>query len=64
VRLPYTPTCEVVLCRDEKSQHKNKAIRILQARLLEAERDKQNVEISGQRKSRAGTGERIFRRRP
>ncbi|MCC7343858.1 MAG: peptide chain release factor 1, partial [Deltaproteobacteria bacterium] len=44
----------------EKSQHKNKAkaLRILQARLLEAERDKQNAEISSQRKSMVGTGER------
>jgi len=60
VRLTYIPTGEVVICRDEKSQHKNKAkaLRILQARLLEAEREKQNAEISSQRKSMVGTGER------
>ncbi|MCE9624626.1 MAG: peptide chain release factor 1 [Deltaproteobacteria bacterium] len=60
VRLTYIPTGEVVICRDEKSQHKNKAkaLRILQARLLEAERAKQEAEISSQRKSMVGTGER------
>lgn len=60
VRLTYIPTGEVVICRDEKSQHKNraKALKILQARLLEAERAKQDAEISSQRKSMVGSGER------
>ena len=60
VRLTYIPTGEVVVCRDEKSQHKNraKALKILQARLLEAERAKQDQAISSQRKSMVGSGER------
>jgi peptide chain release factor 1 len=60
VRLTYIPTGEVVICRDEKSQHKNraKALKILQARLLEAERAKQDAEISSQRKSMVGSGDR------
>ncbi len=60
VRLTYIPTGEVVICRDEKSQHKNraKALKILQARLFEAERAKQDAEISSQRKSMVGSGDR------
>ena len=60
VRLTHLPSGEVVICRDEKSQHKNraKALKILQARLLEAEREKQDAAISNQRKSMVGSGER------
>jgi len=60
VRLTHLPTGEVVSCRDEKSQHKNKAkaLKILQARLLEKERAKQEQELSTQRKSMVGSGER------
>lgn len=60
VRLTHIPTGEVVSCRDEKSQHKNKAkaLRILQARLLEKERARQEQELSTQRKSMVGSGER------
>jgi len=60
VRLTYIPTGMVVTCQDEKSQHKNKAkaMRILRARVLEALQAEQDGEISEQRRSQVGTGER------
>ena len=60
VRLTYIPTGEVVICRDEKSQHKNraKAMKVLQARLLEQEREKQDQAITSQRRSMVGSGDR------
>ncbi len=60
VRITHLPSGQVVSCRDEKSQHKNraKAMKILKARLLEAEREKQDAAISSQRKSMVGSGDR------
>jgi len=60
VRLTHLPTGMVVICRDEKSQHKNraKALKVLQARLLEMEREKQDQAISSQRRSMVGSGDR------
>jgi peptide chain release factor 1 len=60
VRLTHLPTGMVVICRDEKSQHKNraKALKVLQARLLEAEREKQDHALSSQRRSMVGSGDR------
>jgi peptide chain release factor 1 len=60
VRLTHLPTGIVVICRDEKSQHKNraKALKVLQARLLEMEREKQDREITSQRRSMVGSGDR------
>lgn len=60
VRITHVPTGVVVVCQDEKSQHKNKAkaMKILKARLYEAERKAQEKELSVQRKSMVGTGER------
>ncbi|HUJ76680.1 MAG TPA: peptide chain release factor-like protein, partial [bacterium] len=50
----------VVHCQDEKSQHKNraKALRILRARLFEAEEERKHAERAQARKSQIGTGER------
>lgn len=60
VRITHLPTLTVVVCRDEKSQHKNKAkaMKVLKSRILEAERDKQNQEISDNRRLQIGTGDR------
>jgi len=60
VRLTFLPTGMVVTCQDEKSQHKNKtkAMRILRTRLLEERQAEQDKEISQNRRSQVGTGER------
>ena len=60
VRITHLPTGVVVTCQDERSQLKNraKAMRTLRARIVEAEREKQDAEIAQNRKSQVGTGER------
>lgn len=60
VRITHLPTGVVVSCQDERSQLKNrtKAMRTLRARIVEAEREKQEAEIAQSRKSQVGTGER------
>ena len=63
VRLTHEPTGLVVTCQDEKSQIKNKekAMRLLRARLYELEEEKRNKEIADNRKSQVGTGDRSER---
>ena len=63
IRITHLPTGTIVECQDERSQHKNKdkALKILRSRILEAEREKQNKEIAGERKSQVGTGDRSER---
>lgn len=63
IRITHLPTGTVVECQDERSQHKNRAraMSLLQARLLDAERTKQAKEQAATRKSLVGTGDRSER---
>ena len=60
VRITHLPTRIVVQCQDERSQLKNrqKAMKVLKARLYDLELKKQNDEISAQRKSMVRSGDR------
>ena len=63
VRVTHLPSNIVATCQDEKSQHKNKAkaLKILRARLLESEQQKQAAEERDQRLAQVGTGDRSER---
>jgi peptide chain release factor 1 len=63
VRITHIPTGVVVECQDERSQHKNRAraMSLLRARMLAAEREKQEKEQAATRKSLVGTGDRSER---
>ena len=63
IRIIHIPTGTVVECQDERSQHKNKdkAMKILRSKILEAEREKQMSSIADERKSQVGTGDRSER---
>jgi len=63
VRITHLPTNTVVICQDEKSQHKNKAsaMKVLSSRILQLEQDKKNSEMSADRKAQVGSGDRSER---
>lgn len=60
IRITHIPTGLIVTCQDEKSQHKNKdkALRVLRSRLLEAEEERRAKEEGDVRRSQIGTGDR------
>lgn len=63
IRITHLPTGVVVECQDERSQHKNKAraMGLLQAKLLDAEKSKQQAEQTEMRRDLVGTGDRSDR---
>jgi peptide chain release factor 1 len=63
VRITHLPSGIVVECQDERSQHKNRsrAMSLLKARLLQAEREKQASQQAASRKLQVGTGDRSER---
>jgi len=60
VRITHVPTGLIVCCQDEKSQIKNKekAMKVMRSRLLQAEEERQDKELGDERKSQIGTGDR------
>lgn len=63
VRVTHIPSGLVVICQDEKSQHKNKAkaLKVLRARLLDLIQSEQEAKIAQDRKSQVGSGDRSER---
>ena len=63
IRITHIPTGTVVECQDERSQHKNRAraMSLLKARILHAEREKQHQQQSDARRTLVGTGDRSER---
>lgn len=63
IRITHLPTGTVVECQDERSQHKNRAraMSLLKARILSAERDKQQKQQAETRRNLVGTGDRSER---
>jgi peptide chain release factor 1 len=63
IRITHLPTGIVVSCQDEKSQLKNKekALKVLRARLYEKQQQEQQAELAAARKSQVGSGDRSER---
>jgi len=60
VQILHRPSGLIVKCQDERSQLKNKAkaLKVLKSRLLDIEREKQDAQVSAERRGMVGTGER------
>lgn len=60
IRITHLPTNTVVAVQDERSQHKNKAkaMKVLRARLLDAQEEKRQQELTSERRAQVGTGDR------
>lgn len=63
IRVTHLPTGTVVECQDERSQFKNreKALKVLRARLYDAEKAKADAAVASDRKAQVGTGDRSER---
>ena len=63
IRITHLPTGTVVECQDERSQFKNKdkAMRVMRARLFERKQQEQDAAIAADRRSQVGTGDRSER---
>lgn len=63
IRITHLPTGIVVVCQDERSQHKNKdkAMKVLKSKLYDLAQEQQNSEVAQTRKSQVGTGDRSER---
>ncbi len=63
IRITHLPTGLVVECQDERSQYKNKdkAMKVLKSRLLEAKREEQESAVAEERRMQVGTGDRSER---